>query len=515
MLRMITYLMVFLAAVTVPAFCKRTNKGTTLRDVKLRKQQQLIYWLRAKGGFFSPKISFEPLDKKDEDLESGGIFAHQAIQKGERLMFIPRHCLFQPTDNTDDGTTSRICRTAKLLVEEYQAGNRESSFWPYVEYVFDFFPHDHLPAAWSPNGKALVQNIVGVNLLDPEDFGDFRKCSGLYKSGKDYDKNYNRLLDAARRIVDARGWNEVLVPVFDMGNHRNGHWHNMDQLHDSRTHDDFEVVARRDIEPGEQLFLSYNECPDYTCAGAAHSYLTPQLFKDYGFVEQYPQRWAFYTRTNDGGTSKLLFDLDVVDDESMNPKNTNTQQRLLRLEPQQSPKLKVSWLSSQKSSDEPAPRDTQIQWLEAQLKRLQGMEDYVASEAHLLPPHEQQGAVSYYKAMMQAMESAILKFYDKRAPLNQEKSQKLSAVPRGIDFFHNKRRKAFAVASGGQTLALQGIQPELQSSIFFGSSPSSGDENMVTKLSFYNVGVSAVFSLLLLAKFRVNKKRNQNIQKSS
>ena len=52
-----------------------------------------------------------------------------------------------------------------------------------------------------------------------------------------------------------------------------------------------EVRASRTIEAGEQLYNSYNLCPE--CQGRYIGYDTPDLFRDYGFVERFPQRWYF------------------------------------------------------------------------------------------------------------------------------------------------------------------------------------------------------------------------------
>jgi hypothetical protein len=45
------------------------------------------------------------------------------------------------------------------------------------------------------------------------------------------------------------------------------------------------------VEPGEQLYLSYNLCAE--CTGRYIGYGTAEMFRDYGFIERYPQRWYF------------------------------------------------------------------------------------------------------------------------------------------------------------------------------------------------------------------------------
>jgi hypothetical protein len=85
--------------------------------------------------------------------------------------------------------------------------------------------------------------------------------------------------------------------AYDFYNHRNGYFCNtVSRINHEESH---EVRASRTIEAGEQIYLSYNFCTD--CGGRKHRYGTPELFRDYGFVERFPQRWPL-SRT-------LTFDL--------------------------------------------------------------------------------------------------------------------------------------------------------------------------------------------------------------
>ncbi|KAL7572556.1 hypothetical protein ACA910_000376 [Epithemia clementina (nom. ined.)] len=376
------------ALLLLAAICEETLAATGTPSSARAQKQKLVNWLRSNDGYFSDKLSFEPPSSHPlKDYDAGGIFALQPIEKGETIMFIPRNCLFRPPR---DSRTRSMCDTAKRLVDEYQEGEDESDHWPYIEYVFESFPHDHLPSAWSRRAKFVVRNIVGQDLLYPRAFGSFDPCEQFHSD----DDEYNQLLDAALRIVESRGWNEMLVPVFDMGNHRNGHWHNMDQLHDSKTHKDFEVVALRNVEAGEQLYLSYNECPDHTCDGEAHKFITPNFFSAYGFVEEYPQRWEFATGPEEN--DYILFELDLP---STNKAKVHYTEKRISAQ-----KLQLTWLHE----DSQKPDSEQLEWLQVQLKRLQGMKDYVSFEVKHLEAHEETAILSYFNALQQAVEQAIL-----------------------------------------------------------------------------------------------------------
>lgn len=71
-------------------------------------------------------------------------------------------------------------------------------------------------------------------------------------------------------------------------------------------------MATRDIDAGEQLQNSYNQCQwcqIYKNPGQAEWFqVTPQIFELYGFVEFMPQRWAI-------PHVRLLFDIDEVDED--------------------------------------------------------------------------------------------------------------------------------------------------------------------------------------------------------
>ena len=143
---------------------------------------------------------------------------------------------------------------------------------PIVNHVFDPKHANMLPMAWSNGGKKLLHEIIG-NELPPFDVtgNTFQEtCSGSVVSD---------LQEEAWQTVVRRAWDpDTLVPIFDMFNHRNGKWHNLDSTKVS-SGEDVVVFASRNVEKGEQLYLSYNECAD--CIGYAWTYVLPDILKDY------------------------------------------------------------------------------------------------------------------------------------------------------------------------------------------------------------------------------------------
>ena len=50
------------------------------------------------------------------------------------------------------------------------------------------------------------------------------------------------------------------------------------------------VRASKDIQAGEQIYASYDKCVE--CMGIEDLFGTPEILKDYGFVENYPHRYV-------------------------------------------------------------------------------------------------------------------------------------------------------------------------------------------------------------------------------
>ena len=183
-----------------------------------------------------------------------------------------------------------------------------------------------------------------------------------------------------------------MVPVFDMVNHRNGHWFNIDSnsAHEGK---DITVKATRDIKAGEQLYLSYNECED---CDYAYTYTGEQIARDYGFVEQYPQRWNLFD-------NELVVELDESEEKGG---------------------VYLSRLLSREGLDS----DT-VEWgesahiLHGHLKRLKNMKDDVYDRAQeLISEHEQGFAVNLYDAMVTAIEHAIWYMRGKLKPVVNNES---------------------------------------------------------------------------------------------
>jgi len=250
---------------------------------------ELVEWLRSsEGGFINDKISIRRSNPNDSSSPFG-IFANDNLKKNELIFSIPPSNLFTAgrTYSLEKGAE---CGVVFKLIDEMKNPNN-SEFRPYVNYLKEQ-RYGQLPSDWSRAGKELLLELLGHSSEDPlppawpvswvDDW--VNECGG---STDPFDVN-------AYLMVKQRGWDEVLVPVYDMMSHRNGNWLNTvdDSIHDAiESGRNVIVTASRDIAKGEELHTSYNFCTN--CSGRNDSYGTFEIVRDYGFVEMFPQRWWF------------------------------------------------------------------------------------------------------------------------------------------------------------------------------------------------------------------------------
>jgi len=258
----------------------------------------MIEWIREKGGFVNPNIEIRRADRTDPTSRYG-MFTKGSLVHKEKLLEIPRECLITSVaidSNGDDdeideeeeeeGNPALNCETVRNLIKEMRKGDA-STRAPYVNYLLAE-PWSHLPSSWSVEGKKTLGNMLKKYTktpLPPHSFDMWidhywrEVCEG---STDPFEEN-------AALIVVQRSWDDVLIPVYDMLSHRNGKYLNTEDANVHHLTKPIKVRASRAIEDGEEIYTSYNMCKD--CGNRHETYGTPQIFSDYGFVEQYPQRW--------------------------------------------------------------------------------------------------------------------------------------------------------------------------------------------------------------------------------
>ena len=264
---------------------------------------QLVKWLDSlPKGMFNAKQEVRQANESSEKDAFYGIFAKEFISKGEVLAEIPWDVII--TDEESDPSLSEgdldgvlKCGTVRNLAKEMKQvetlgkyvedAATASKYGPYIQYLMDQ-DHTILPSAWTDSGKLMLNDVLGGQhqSLPPaymstwltEDF--YEDCNGDPE---------DEIAAKAAMLVVMRADDDLLVPVYDMYNHRNGKYYNTNMIINRGK--GYKIVAKQDIHPGDQIYNSYNMCAQ--CGGRRDGYGTPEIFRDYGFIENFPQRWNF------------------------------------------------------------------------------------------------------------------------------------------------------------------------------------------------------------------------------
>ena len=281
--------------------------GGIADDPHLESVKDIFAWVaKASDGYVTNKQSVRRMVENDTDTPLI-VFATEDIKKGELLVQTPWSHIIYSDDQEGDDEKDWWCGTARKLADEMQKG-KDSFYAPYTSYISDE-PDGQLPSQYSKKGKDLLLQIVGSH---PDEINR----SQMFSRNEAYPQRLNPVklmntLDSwyydcggkrsdtigakAASMVVQRADDHILIPAYDAFNHRNNDNHNGKEYMNARTvttdgryHQTF---ALRDIEQGEQIFISYNMCEQ--CGGRSdYGFGTGDMFREYGFVEWFPQRWC-------------------------------------------------------------------------------------------------------------------------------------------------------------------------------------------------------------------------------
>mmetsp|Transcript_20424 Transcript_20424/g.50082 ORF Transcript_20424/g.50082 Transcript_20424/m.50082 type:complete len:436 (+) Transcript_20424:80-1387(+) len=299
-------------------------------DEILQQIDVMVEWLIDEDGSMDPRIEIRRSNPKDHNSRIG-IFVKEAIQADELLIEIPGEIKIQLDDipkkeESDDGSNdddddssdddndededednkvskdyqNHICKLAWALRDEYDE-EEESDYYPYIKYLQFLQPTlRQLPAMFSTAGQHL--------LLQTQRDTDIRTLTGFEEPNdmvmwpwrvyeedciQDEEDEGNSLSPYFLAMAVQHGFEHAFIPFYDLVMH-----HSMKAKINVFTkpsifgEQDFGIYALRDLEPGEELFRSYRDCNDcHTDRG--YSLGTPEMLRDYGFVEPYPHTFHF------------------------------------------------------------------------------------------------------------------------------------------------------------------------------------------------------------------------------
>uniref|UniRef100_A0A7S4MRE5 PABS domain-containing protein n=1 Tax=Odontella aurita TaxID=265563 RepID=A0A7S4MRE5_9STRA len=377
-------------ALALSELCIAHNNADAAGGDQVDHGKALVDWLRSNGGFFHPKIEIQQLDKNDP--VSLGMFVTENIAEKETLMDIPQNCLL------DSGGSRDMCDTARNLQLEMKRGG-ESHYAPYLNYLLDGL-RGQLPSAWSFEGQEIIETLIGSE-MQPDGVTDIFFNDHCVRSDgdEDGDEDDSTLQEDAYLFVVQRGWEDIMIPVFDMISLRNGHWKNVG----SKNHEGGGITAfaLRDIKAREQLYLSYSKCTE--CDGNAQTFVTQHILKEFGFKQQYPQRWFLHhphgdddddSSDDDNDDVELIFELNEITRSNGAYDESGTSGTEHRLE--------IMWISEE-------PNTYELNELRGQLKRVRSLDDWVQEGVNSLESdYERSVIVDFYQALTTALELAIL-----------------------------------------------------------------------------------------------------------
>lgn len=215
-----------------------------------------------------------------------GMIATDAIRKGEILATIPwSHILMKgknPDNREDEDQWARSevaldCAMVKALAREFELGSA-SSYAPLIMFLQDAAqrsPMNRLPSNWTEEGQILFRQIVhNFPPVEPTHWiavDHYGHCQGRRKD-----------VTAALLVVQW-GNDGIVVPLLaGMYSHQNGKFTNAD----SKTSfgKKVEVVATRDIEAGETIFISHNLCLE--CSSRHSGYGTAGMCSQRGVARR-------------------------------------------------------------------------------------------------------------------------------------------------------------------------------------------------------------------------------------
>lgn len=331
-------------------------------------------WIMSEGGFVDPRQEIRSLFP-DMPQSPKGVFAKERIEKGDLILSVPWKLLIQANTNEqvepETVLENWFCGLVENLAAEMKKGD-DSAHAPYIRYL-NGQTRGQILADYSEEAQNLFQEIVNPVMpwfqLDivPSDEGLVSSC-GIQD---------DPIAVHASLLVEQRSEDDLMVPYYDMYNHRNGKWLNtwINQVRGDR----FDVTARKTIEAGEEIYNSYNQCNK--CPGKAQRFEmgTIHIFEAYGFVESFPQRWFF--------GDDLKFDID---------EQAGTDQ------------LKVSWANM-----EDLPDESDAEYLEDMIDHIKTMKkSYVIDDFSFITKSEWD-AISYFQdALLVALENAYLSASD-------------------------------------------------------------------------------------------------------
>lgn len=242
--------LLLLLVVTLIQYCSAAATTDTVETAA----KDVISWISSlNGGVFNPKQKL---------VDGNKLVATQPIQKGELLLQLPwdavlmEENVLQAEINCD--LVHRLANELSLLANN----QTDTETNPYIRYLASRKRHQ-IPSDFTEFGKEVLMDLLSYDAsteLPPsepfswldEDWYD--ACQGDVKD--------DTAKQAAMLYVQLQ-YNDMMIPAYDFYRHRNGpKYYNTFAVRDVNDKNGMRVHALRDINVGEELHQSINQCHD-------------------------------------------------------------------------------------------------------------------------------------------------------------------------------------------------------------------------------------------------------------
>ena len=238
---------------------------------------KLVAWMRKHGGRVDERLSVEQLDGVR------GAVALDDIEQGAELLQVPWKLVIGSEGLQHQ--MADMCQVVRDIETELRLG--ETSLWYEYLALDDSIINSRLPTLWD---ESVLEEFQG---LPPQEDATrhvrwFQEdCRGQLD---------DRVTQQALLCFITRASAVGMVPIYDLLNHHNGERNAKLQL----TEMGVELVALQSISAGEQIFLSYGIKSAST------------MYRDYGFVEPWPQIWTWIDSLSSDRHTLALFPDNVT-----------------------------------------------------------------------------------------------------------------------------------------------------------------------------------------------------------
>lgn len=249
-------------------------------DKPIDEFSKLVAWMKTNGGRVDERIAVMQVD----GIRGGVALAD--IQKGAELLHCPWELVIGSNSLQDQ--MKDMCGVVRSIEAELQLG--ETSLWhPYLE-LDDSLVNSRLPTLWDATALDELQGLA------PQDSTRHIQWFSQYCDGGRPFQEVDEVTKQALLSFITRASAVGMIPIYDLLNHHNGKKNAKIALTESGV----QLMAFEAISSGEQIYISYGIKSAST------------MYRDYGFVESWPQTWTWVEESSSDRYSFVLFPDDIV-----------------------------------------------------------------------------------------------------------------------------------------------------------------------------------------------------------